>query len=198
MKVRLDTREVEQNVAWNTAVQMMGAMLAGPQHTYQITSLFLSGDDSRQFIKECTQLAHGEEILPPHWRKRLLTLEPRVEESTAILIVGFKETDRPSGVDCGVCGFSTCEDFYAFDRKSEKKPLCPVELMSFSSAISRGLQIAHQFQVANLLTQSLGKAALMLKLIDVDFAVGILLEVGQPVKSPKENRMEIPVDRNDC
>jgi uncharacterized ferredoxin-like protein len=49
--------------------------------------------------------------------------------------------------------------------------------------------MAHITYLASLssLTQSLGKAALALKLMDADFALGILLEMGQIVKTTKEN-----------
>jgi uncharacterized ferredoxin-like protein len=196
MKIRLDTRETEQDIAWNTAVRMRGAMLAGPQHTFEIPVLFLSGEERQQFVEQCNRLACDEITFPLHWRKRLLALKQRVEESTAVLIAGFKQIGKPSGVDCGICGFPTCEDFFRFERPLGK-PLCPVELMSFSSAVSRGLQMAHQCQVAHLLTQSLGKTALMLQLIDADCAVGILLEVGQEVKTAGENKMPISVSRDE-
>jgi len=191
MKVRLDTFEVEQTIVWNTAVQMMGAILAGPQLNYRTTSLFLSGDDSRQFIMDFTQLAQ-QETLPPYWRKCLLTVKRRAEQSAAILIVGFKQTNRSDGVDCGVCGFARCEDFYGLHQESGRDVLCPLELMNFSDAVSRGLQVGHRVHLASLssLTQSLGKAALALELIEADFAIGILLEMGQTVKTTKENDEE--------
>lgn len=188
MRVRLDTAEVEQTIAWNTAVRMMGAILAGPQLNYRITSLFLSGDDRQQFVKDLAQLAE-EEAFPPYWRKCLVTIKPRAEKSAAILIVGFKQTNPPEGVDCGVCGFARCDDFYRINQEAGRQVLCPLGLMTFTDAISRGLQMAHLTYLASLsgLTQSLGKAACALKLIDADFALGILLEMGQIVRTTKEN-----------
>ncbi len=188
MKASLDSSEVEQTIAWNTAVQMMGAILAGPQLNYRITAVFLSGDDSSQFVRDFAQLAH-EEAFPPYWRKCLLTVQPRAEKSAAILIVGFKQTNRPDGVDCGVCGAASCEDFYRFNQESGRDALCPLGLMTFCDAISRGLQVAHGMYLASLssLTQSLGKAAVALKWIDADFALGILLEMGPIIKTTKED-----------
>ena len=188
MKASLKTGEAEQTIAWNTAIQMMGAILAGPQLNYRITSVFLSGDDSQQFVRDFTQLVH-KEAFPQYWGKCLLTVKPRAEQSAAILIVGFKQTNRPDGVDCGVCGSARCEDFYALYQESGREALCPLGLMTFCDAVSRGLQVAHTLYLASLssLTQSLGKAAVALKLIDADFALGILLEMGQIVKTTKEN-----------
>jgi len=182
MKARLDTGEIEQTIAWNTALQMMGAILAGPQLNYRLTALFLSGEDSRQFVSDFTQLVQ-QEAFPPYWQKCLLTVKPRAEKSAAILIVGFKQTNRPDGVDCGVCGSARCEDF--FNQEAGREALCPLGLMTFCDAVSRGLQMAHMTYLASLssLTMSLGKAALALKLIDADFALGILLELGQIVKT---------------
>ncbi len=187
MKVSLNTPELEQTIAWNTALQMMGAILAGPQLNYRLTALFLSGEDSRQFVNDFTQLVQ-QEAFPPYWQKCLVTIKPRAEKSAAILIVGFKQTNRPDGVDCGVCGAASCEDFYRFNQESGRDALCPLGLMTFCDAVSRGLQMAHMAYLASLssLTQSLGKAALALKLLDADFALGILLELGQIVKTEKE------------
>jgi hypothetical protein len=185
MKVSLDTPETEQTMAWNTAVQMMGAILAGPQLNYRVTSLFLSGDDSKQFVGEAAQWAHQEVL-------------PRAEQSAAILIVGFKQTNRPDGVDCGLCGSPRCEDFYRFNQEAGREALCPLGLMNFCDAVSRGLQMAHMMYLASLssLTQSLGKAALALKWIDADFALGILLEMGQMVKTTQESEKARPAQGN--
>jgi len=184
MKARLETGEIEQAIAWNTAVQMMGAILAGPQLNYRITALFLSGEDSRQFVNDFMGLVQAD-AFPPYWSKCLTTIKPRAEASLAILIVGFKQTNQPNGVDCGVCGSARCEDFYRLNQESGREALCPLGLMTFCDAVSRGLQMAHMTYLASLssLTMSLGKAALALKLIDADFALGILLELGQIVKT---------------
>jgi hypothetical protein len=188
MQANLNTPEIEQAIAWNTAVQMMGAILAGPQLNYRITSLFLSGDDRRRFVSDFMDLVQAD-AFPPYWRKCLSTIKPRAEASLAILIVGFKQTNRPDGVDCGVCGATSCEDFYRLNDQWGREALCPLGLMTFCDAISRGLQMAHLTYLASLssLTQSLGKAALALKMIDADFALGILLELGQIVKTTREN-----------
>jgi uncharacterized ferredoxin-like protein len=188
MRASLDTSEVQQTIAWNIAVKMMGAILAGPQLNYRITSLFLSGDERKQFVSDFMQLVQAD-AFPPYWSKCLSTIRTRAEASLAILIVGFKQTNRPSGVDCGVCGAASCEDFYRLNDQWGREALCPLGLMTFCDAISRGLQMAHITYLASLssLTQSLGKAALALKLMDADFALGILLEMGQIVKTTKEN-----------
>jgi hypothetical protein len=184
MQANLNTSEIEQTIAWNTAVQMMGAILAGPQLNYRITSLFLSGDERKQFVSDFMQLVQAD-AFPPYWSKCLSTVKPRAEASLAILIVGFKQTNRPSDVDCGVCGAASCEDFYRLNDQWGREALCPLGLMTFCDAISRGLQMAHITYLASLssLTQSLGKAAVALKLLDADFALGILLELGQIVKT---------------
>jgi hypothetical protein len=189
MQASLSTTEVEQTIAWNTAVQMMAAILAGPQLNYRITSVFLSGDERTQFVNDFMGLVQAE-AFPPYWGKCLTTIRPRAEASLAVLIVGFRQTDRPDGVDCGVCGATSCRDFYRLNQEWAREALCPLGLMTFCDAVSRGLQVAHQTYLASLssLTQSLGKAALALKLLDADFALGILLELGPIVKTEKENR----------
>jgi hypothetical protein len=70
--------------------------------------------------------------------------------------------------------------------------------MNFCDAVSRGLQMAHMMYLASLssLTQSLGKAALALKWIDADFALGILLEMGQIVKTTQESEKARPAQGN--
>jgi hypothetical protein len=195
MQAKLDTPEIEQTIAWNTAVQMMGAILAGPQLNYRITSLFVSGDDRRRFVSDFMGLVQAG-AFPPYWAKCLTTVKPRAEACLAILIVGFKQTNRPDGVDCGVCSAARCEDFYRLNEEWGREALCPLGLMTFCDAVSRGWQMAHMTYLASLssLTQSLGKAALALKLIDADFALGILLEMGQIVKTTRENETVTPVE----
>ncbi|MEJ5198080.1 MAG: hypothetical protein WHX53_04075 [Anaerolineae bacterium] len=188
MRVNLNTPEIEQTIALNTAVRMLGAILAGPQLNYRITSVLLSGAERKQFVNDFMALVEAG-TFPPYWARCLTTIRPRAEASLAILIVGFKQTNRPGGVDCGVCGAGSCEEFYRLNDQWGRNALCPLGLMTFCDAISRGVQMAHMGYLASLssLTQSLGKAALALKLLDADFALGILLELGQIVKAEKEN-----------
>ena len=84
-----------------------------------------------------------------------------------------------------------------FLRNKGRKALCTVEYMSFSSAISKGIQIATQLSISCMLAQSLGIAARKLNLIDADFAMGILIEVGEGVKTGRLNQMEIKLINED-
>lgn len=192
MKVNLTTHEIEQQLAQDIALHMVGAMFAGPQHTYHLQVLFLSDSEKREFIQASIHLAETSPEFAQHFCRRIQVLQKRMETSSAILIVGLQMFGQPDGVDCGVCGYATCQEFYNPNRNLVRATVCPVELMSFSGSITRAMAMAHQMQTATLLAQSVGQAAILLKLVDASFAMGILLEVGQPLAIARENKMEIP------
>jgi uncharacterized ferredoxin-like protein len=185
--------ELESEIARLTALHMVGIMLSCALHTCNLVSYFISGSEKEEFIKSYLHLAHTTDEFNHHFKDRLITLSERVEKATAILVVGIKKYADPINIDCNLCYFSKCSEFTDTMRRRnpDKKTLCTMEYMSFSSALSKGMQLASQLGIANFLTQSIGIAALKLRKLDADFAMTIVLEVGEGIKTSNENKMEI-------
>lgn len=193
MFLNKDMQTIEIEIAKNTALQMIGSMLSNPNHTFKIIPYLLYGDEKVQFTNSYLKLASNTNTFNEHLKNRLIALSERVNEATAILIVGLKNFAQPQGVDCQLCGFASCNEFYNFmnAKNPGKKVLCTVECMAFSSSVTKGMNTAIQLNISNVLTHSLGAAALNLKLIQADFAVGIILEIGKSVATGKENKMKL-------
>lgn len=162
------------------------AIMSGPSHTYNTKFLLLTDNEKTKFINNSLNNLNK---IPNHFINRLIELEERLRNSSAILFVGFEQTSLPDKIDCGVCGKETCEKFF-LDPNYEGcnyKKICPIDLMSFSSGITRGQQMANYLNVSNFKARSIGIAAREQKILKCEFAMGIILEVGKSVKTEKDN-----------
>ncbi|MFA6320463.1 MAG: DUF2148 domain-containing protein [Candidatus Omnitrophota bacterium] len=91
--------------------------------------------------------------------------------SPVILVIGV--ASNPSGLNCGYCGYPTCEAL----KKS--KGACAYNSIDLGIAVSSAAAIANQFRIDNRIMYSIGRACLDLKLfgIGVNQALGIPLSV---------------------
>ncbi len=186
---------IKEQIAYQTSIDMIGVMLSNVHHTFDLKYQIICGKNKDKFLVDLYELLNNqkENTLSDHFSKRLVELKDRLYNSTAILVVGMDQFGRPSDINCGLCGFETCHqyhDFQLLNRKKEKA-ICAVEYMSFSASLARGMLLATQKGVPNVLAQSVGRAALLTKTIIADFAMAIILEISDNQKTPAQNKMDI-------
>lgn len=94
-----------------------------------------------------------------------------IENIKVCVLIGAKS--NPPGLNCGFCGFKTCEEL------KSKGGVCAYNSMDLGIALSSAAGIASQFHIDNRLMFSIGKAALELGLFDKEViqAIGIPLSV---------------------
>ena len=92
-----------------------------------------------------------------------------IESVKVCVIIGAK--NNPPGLNCGFCGFKTCEGL------KKAGGVCAFNSMDLGIALSSAAETASQFHIDNRLMLSIGKAALELGLFDKDVkqAIGIPL-----------------------
>lgn len=92
-----------------------------------------------------------------------------IEKVLVCVIIGAKS--NPPGLNCGFCGFKTCEEL------KNKGGVCAFNSMDLGIALSSAVGIASQFHIDNRLMYSIGRASLELGLFDKDIkqAIGIPL-----------------------
>ncbi|GEM_PF-6892651 len=165
--------------------QIIIAILAGPHHTYNYVFNSLSGQEKEDFINKYTT---SLDLFPAHFKNRLIDMKEQVYKSSGILIIGMVPERTFSDVNCGLCGFESCQ---TYNTSNEEKNFCALELMSFSGAISRGMTAAAGMHVSNVLAHSLGVAAKKCGIVDAKVAFGIILDIGVTVKNARQNQMQV-------
>jgi len=91
--------------------------------------------------------------------------------SPAIVIIGVRS--NPAGLNCGFCGYSTC------DSLKKSGGVCSFNSIDLGIATGSAVEMAASFHIDNRIMYSIGRAALDLKLFspDVKEALGIPLSV---------------------
>jgi len=94
-----------------------------------------------------------------------------IGSSPAILIIGVKA--NPAGLNCGFCGFPTCEEL----RKN--KGICSFNSVDLGIAATSAIETASRLHADNRIMYSIGRAALDLRLFtsEVKQALGIPLSI---------------------
>jgi len=100
-----------------------------------------------------------------------------VRDSSALLLVGVKSS-KAKNLDCGACGYQSCKEFEKAGRKAGKDfegPSCMLQLLDLGIALGSAVKTASILNVDNRIMFSAGVAAVKLRLIDADVAMGVPL-----------------------
>jgi len=110
-----------------------------------------------------------------------------VLKSEAVLLIGYKQPGT-AGLNCGACGFATCDLFKAQPRADSefKGPVCAYRLLDMGIALGSAVKAASLLNVDNRIMYRIGAAARGMGLIDWDFVMGIPLSA--LAKSPYFDR----------
>ncbi|MHA1593756.1 MAG: ferredoxin domain-containing protein [Candidatus Baldrarchaeia archaeon] len=113
-----------------------------------------------------------------------------VRQSYAIVLIGVHGR-RPLGMNCGLCGFESCEEFLnakVIDRGMLRGPLCVFKLLDLGIALGSAVKTASLHNVDNRMMFRIGTAARLLGLLECDLIIGIPLAATG--KSPFFDRKE--------
>jgi uncharacterized ferredoxin-like protein len=127
-------------------------------------------------LKELSQamLAFGERTKKKDFDRD----SKNVMNSEAVLLIGLKNA-QPAGLNCGACGFATCEDL----RKQKpvdvefKGPTCAVRLLDMGIALGSAVKTASMLNVDNRIMYRIGAVAREIKMVDWEYVMGIPLSV---------------------
>lgn len=101
-----------------------------------------------------------------------------IRRSDAVLLIGVRSS-RPKELNCGGCGYPTCEDFRNAKRLSGKPyrgPSCAFQLIDLGIAVGSAVKTASLLNVDNRVMYSVGAAALRAGFLkESDVALGIPL-----------------------
>lgn len=126
-----------------------------------ILTAVVYGEEKEMIAAEMERMAEERKI--PMFRRD----SQNVRNSEAVLLIGVKGTKK-FGLDCGACGYATCNEF----EKAEKKlgldfvgPNCLLKLLDLGIALGSAAKTASLLNVDNRIMYRVGTAAKRLKLL---------------------------------
>ena len=179
---QLKSKDVEKS-----AVNMVAALMAAAARTApkakgvdDTASLFLDGEDLERLAKAMEYKATKK----PEYASSIFKRDANnVRKSQSVLLLGV--TGHPKGMeeplDCGACGYASCEHLAKAREKLKVKdfggPVCMFQSMDLGIALGSAVKLAAELCIDNRMMYTIGAAAKELGLLDSDIIIGIPLSV---------------------
>lgn len=96
--------------------------------------------------------------------------------SDAVVLIGIKD-DKAVGLNCGACGYSTCEEMNKAERTDEEftGPHCAFRLLDLGIALGSAVKTAGILNADNRIMYRIGTVAREMGYCDWDYVMGIPL-----------------------
>jgi len=153
-----------------------------------IKTLLLDGNDLETLARAMEARAKEQ---PPHLAPIFNRDAANVRKSQGLLLVGVtgipKVVAQP--LDCGACGYGTCQQLLDTRKKSGKDfdgPVCLFQALDLGIALGSAVKLASDLNIDNRMMYTIGATAKKLGLLDCDIVIGIPLSVSG--KSPYFDR----------
>jgi uncharacterized ferredoxin-like protein len=179
---QLKSKEVEKN-----AITMAAALMAASARTApkargvdSTASLVLVDEDLEKLALAMEQKGTGK---PDYLSSAFRRDANNVRNSGCVLLLGVtgepKKIEQP--IDCGACGFASCEHLSKARKQASMKdfvgPLCIFQAVDLGIALCSSVKVAADFGIDNRMMFTIGAAAKSLDLLDSDVIIGIPLSV---------------------
>ena len=179
---QLKSKEIEKN-----AITMVASLIAASARTApkgravdSTASLVLMDDDLEKLALAMEKKAADK----PDFLSAVLKRDANnVRNSGCVLLLGVtgepKKIEQP--LDCGACGFASCEHLAKARKQARMKdfvgPVCIFQAMDLGIALCSSVKLAADFGIDNRMMYTAGAAAKSLGLMDSDVIIGIPLSV---------------------
>lgn len=153
-------------------MEMLQELLKGLRLGSIETSI-INDKQKKKLVKYMHQLA--EELRDPTYEVDA----QRVERASAIILVGLKDGGEIAGMNCGACGFPSCEDMLKNRRAGLlfPGPTCIIRALDLGMAVGF---LAKTFSTSNEdsnIMLRIGVAAKRLDFLKSDLVMGVLLKL---------------------
>jgi len=103
-----------------------------------------------------------------------------VRDSETVVLIGVRGTKK-YGLNCGACGYTTCEEFEKIRKELGRDcvgPTCLFKALDLGIALGSTVKIASTFNVDNRIMYRIGTAAMRLNMLsEASIIMGIPLSV---------------------
>lgn len=137
-----------------------------------VLTAVVSGAEKQSLAAEMDKIAEEREI------SRFKRDAENLRNSEVVVLIGVRGTRR-FGLDCGACGYASCEEF----KKAEKRlgqdfigPTCLFKALDLGIALGSAVKTASVLNVDNRIIYRIGVAAMRLKMLpEASIILGIPL-----------------------
>lgn len=179
---QLRSREVEKNAVTMAATLMAATARTAPKGRAvdSTTSLILADDDLEKLALAMERKAAEK---PDYLSSAFKRDANNVRNSGCVLLLGVtgepKKIEQP--LDCGACGFASCEHLSKARKQARMKdfvgPLCIFQAMDLGIALCSAVKLASELGIDNRMMYTVGAAAKSQGFLDSDVIIGIPLSV---------------------
>ncbi|WXG40987.1 MAG: DUF2148 domain-containing protein [Candidatus Freyarchaeum deiterrae] len=163
--------DIKEEGVLSVALQMMISAKTAPKGLGQdsVIIALVSEEEKEKMVQQMHQLA---DVAGVNFHRDA----KGVEQASTVLLFGIKNTDTPR-INCGACGFATCEDFLKQEKKGTPfpGPFCNLKLVDLGIAMGSAVKTAALISVDNRIMYRIGVVAKLLNLIEADYILGIPL-----------------------
>jgi len=163
------SKAVLKDVAEFMAVAARTAPKAKGRDNLEIVTI----DDEKEKTKLIEKM---KEIGKKNNRPSCIRDADNIKDVEQIVIIATKV--EPLGLNCGFCGFKTCEEL------TKNKALCAYSSMDVGIALGSAAALASKFHVDNRIMYSIGKAAIEADMLGKDCKIAIGIPLSATGKNP--------------
>jgi uncharacterized ferredoxin-like protein len=178
---RISSPEAETEGIKSVAFMMAAAARTAPKArgVDAIKTMVVDGEELEAIARATDEAAHGK---PDIVEAAMHRDANNLRKSTCAVLIGVggapKKPEKP--LDCGACGFKTCEGLLnARARKSGESdfsgPVCAFASMDLGVALGSAAKVAADHGIDNRIMFTIGVGATKLGWLDADIVLGIPL-----------------------
>ena len=177
-----DAKWMEDQAIMNTAAAICAAARTAPKACGidQLLTLVVTGEEKGQLAAEMRRIANLYNN-----GSFLIRDADNVDKSTAVVLVGTKESHRGLGEICGLCHFKNCNDC------KEANACCIYDAMDLGIALGSAAASCADRRIDSRIMFSIGKAAASLGLMGENITMIMGLPLSISGKSPFFDRKTI-------
>lgn len=160
----INPEDVVRNAVELMALSARTAPKSAGQDFVEIKIIY--GDDVRRLGEE--MIKYGLES-----NKRNFDRDgENVKDSQIVLLIGLKNA-APLGLNCGACGYDTCEECKEHVGPEFDGPQCAFRILDMGIAIGSAAKMAGILSIDNRIMYRAGAVAKKIEMIDASFVMGI-------------------------
>jgi uncharacterized ferredoxin-like protein len=183
--------EVERQATQTVAQLMLTAARTAPKAGGEddILTALVWGEDKDRLADTMEKL--GEELGMSEMFSMNAT---NVRTSEYVLLIGARACKRFRNLNCGACGYNTCEEFEKAKKKEGKTfkgPQCHLKVLDLGIALGSAAKVASILNIDNRIMYTVGAAARRLKILaEADAVTGIPISAkGKSIYYDRKEKM---------
>lgn len=159
----IKSEEAEKEAIHETAQLMAAAARTAPKTggVDDILTLIVYGTEKEEVARQMEQMAENRKS------EGFNRDAKNVKDSETVVLIGVRG-NKSFGLNCGACGYNTCKEFEASEKKAGQDfigPTCVYKALDLGIALGSAVKTASMLNVDNRIMYRIGTAAAKLKLM---------------------------------